>query len=246
MNVKILLSLLLVFSGFVMLLVRDKPNPFIGIRFGYTYFSKEAWRKANTFAGLYCIILGLCFLVIGIGLPFKIFLGIYVITITSVVYLSYRIAKETYEKEDLSTPVEEFKPMRVSLRDALILEVIPIILYVLAVAVLWNRIPETVAIHFGINFKPDTYASKPVGVLLIPLTAMFLVTASTVLARREPLLLRYPPNILVVLQSFLAIDFFANFLYNASLISEIAVIATIFASIIVLIATIVLKYKILR
>lgn len=237
MNYDLFLSLLMIFLGLATLAVRNKPNPFVGVRFGYTYLSKEAWRKANTFAGLYCLILGFCFLAISLSveISFQMFLAIYLVSIAPMAYFSYKIAKETYEKEDLSTPIEEVKPMHVSgLRRVLVLEVIPIILYAIAVAILWSRIPESVAIHFSISGKPDIYASKPIGVLLIPLTAMLLIVALTILARREPLMLRIPtaPNFLIILQMFLAIVFFIVLLYNVGLISgdsavSVSVIGTI-------------------
>ncbi len=138
MNYELFLSLLMIFLGLATLAVRNRPNPFIGVRFGYTYLSEESWRKANTFAGLYCLILGFCFLAISlsIDLPFQMVLMIYLVSVAPMAYFSYRIAKETYEKEDLATPVEEVKPMRVSgLRKVLILEIIPIILYAIAVAI---------------------------------------------------------------------------------------------------------------
>ena len=248
MDYELFVSLLMLIVGSVTLAVRNRPNPFIGVRFGYTYLSKEAWRKANTFAGLYCLILGLCFLVISLSvrIPFMIFFTMLVISMIPMTYYSYKIAKETYEKEDLSTPIGEVKPMLVDIKRILILELIPMILYVLAVAILWNRIPQKFAIHFGINGRPDLYASKLVGALLIPLTAMFLILALTILVRREPLLLRIPtyPSILVILQAFLAIVFFSVLLYNADIISITSMLFTILVCLIMLITIIALRYRI--
>jgi uncharacterized membrane protein len=231
--------LLMIFLGLATLAVRNKPNPFVGIRFGYTYLSEVAWRKANTFAGLYCLILGFCLLVINLSIDFEISPTIYLVSIIPMVYLSYRIAKETYEKEDLATPIEEAKPMDIlGLKRVLILEIVPILFYLIAVAILWNRIPETVAIHFDVGGKADTYASKPIGVILIPLVVMFTILALTILVRREPLLLRFPtaPTFLIILQVFLAIVFFTVLLYNADLISGGSVILVCMVGVILILA----------
>ena len=248
MDYELFASLIMIAVGLATLAVRNRPNPFIGIRFGYTYLSKKAWRKANTFAGLYCLVLGLCFLVISliVRIPFEIFITVFIVSVVPMVYYSYRIAKETYEMEDLSTPVGNVEPMFVDVRRLLILELIPLVLYVLVVAVLWDRIPQRFAIHFGINGRPDLYASKFVGALLIPVTAMLLIMVLTVFARRELLLLRIPtsPSILVLLQAFLAILFLSVLLYNVGVISITSMFFVILVGLVVLITVIALKYRI--
>ena len=249
MDYELFASLLMIAVGLATLAVRNRPNPFIGVRFGYTYLSKEAWRKANTFAGLYCLVLGLCFLVISliVRIPFEIFLTVFIVSVIPMVYYSYKIAKETYEMEDLSTPVGKVEPMFVDIRRLLILELIPIVLYVLVVAVLWDRIPQRFAIHFGINGRPDLYASKFVGALLIPVIAMLLIMVLTVFARREPLLLfRIPtsPSIVVLLQAFLAISFLSVLLYNVGMMSITSMLFVILVGLVVLITVIALKYRI--
>ncbi len=248
MDRELFLSLLMLALGLITLAVRNRPNPFVGVRFGYTYLSKEAWRKANTFAGLYCLILGLCFLAVSLSikLPFQEFLAVYVISVIPMAYFSYRIAKETYEREDLSTPVGEVKPMVLNLRRALILQTIPILFYLVAAVALWNRIPETVAIHFGISGSPNVYASKLVGVLLLPLTAMLVIVALTILAKKEPLLLRFPtaPKFLIVLQAFLAIVFLTVLLYNVGLISGSSVVLVCVIGVILVLSSIARAYGI--
>gem|GEM_PF-6193736 len=67
---------------------------------------------------------------------------------------------------------------------------------------------------------------------------MLLIVALTILARREPLLLRLPtaPNFLIILQAFLAIVFFIVLLYNVGLISgDFVVLFSIFGTIAILI-----------
>ncbi len=256
-NYELLLSLIMIVAGLAMFAVRNRPNPVIGVRFGYTYLSKEAWKKSNTFAGLYCLILGLCFLVISliVRIPFEIFITMFIISVSPMVYYSYKIAKKTYEMEDLSTPVGNVKPMFVDVRRLLTLELIPLVLYVLIVVVLWDRIPQKYLCGITANFNFVShhyvmsyhYASKFVGALLIPVIAMLLIMVLTVFARREPLLLfRIPtsPSILVLLQAFLAIMFLSFLLYNVRLISMASMFFVILMDLVILITVIALKYRI--
>jgi uncharacterized membrane protein len=41
----------------------------------------------------------------------------------------------------------------------------------------WPALPETVAIHFGLGGDPDTFVSKPVGVVLTPAIGVLAVLA---------------------------------------------------------------------
>jgi uncharacterized membrane protein len=57
-ELEIILPIVMICVGALTYAFRNTPNPYIGVRMGYTYLSKEAWRKANTFAGVYCILMG--------------------------------------------------------------------------------------------------------------------------------------------------------------------------------------------
>ena len=57
--------------------------------------------------------------------------------------------------------------------------------YFLLVALLWDKLPEKVAIHFGPSGMPDNFASKTFGVLLFPIIVQPLFLGITYLLR-EP------------------------------------------------------------
>ena len=109
MNVELIISVVMILIGVIVYAFRNTPNPYIGVRMGYTYLSKEAWRKANTFAGIYCIIAGS--ILLAVTLIFnpsrEIFLALLLISATILAVRSYGIAKETYEKEDMRTPLKK-------------------------------------------------------------------------------------------------------------------------------------------
>lgn len=192
---EIILSVVMICLGVLTYVFRNRPNPYIGVRMGYTYLSKDAWKRANTFAGVYCILMGFALLAISVILkPSEIiFLAILLILVAVLTVLSYRIAKETYEREDLKTPTNATRPLKiVRIRTYLIVQLIPIVLYFILVSTLWNTIPDTVAIHFDVSGKPDSYADKITGSLIIPLATMAIMPLLTVLASREPMLIRFP------------------------------------------------------
>ena len=56
---EVFISLTLLFAGIITLAFRNRRQYFIGFRVGYTYMSDKAWRKANTFAGLYMVFFSL-------------------------------------------------------------------------------------------------------------------------------------------------------------------------------------------
>ena len=243
MSYEVFLSLLLVFVGILTLLVREKPNPFIGVRFGYTYLSREAWKKANTFAGIYSVIAGTCLLslVLVMDLPLQVFVVLYLASVIPLAYFSYRIARETYEKEDLSSPADMVEPLDIGdWRRAVKLQAIPMAVYVLLVASLWSRIPDVVAIHFSLSGEPDSFASKTIGILVIPLTAMAIMLLLTALSTREPLIFRFPAErayeFLLVLQTFIAAAFTLALLFNVGSISGEVLTGAILAGVLIILA----------
>ena len=227
MNVELIISVVMILIGVIVYAFRNTPNPYIGVRMGYTYLSKEAWRKANTFAGIYCIIAGS--ILLAVTLIFNpcrvVFLALLLISATILAVQSYRIAKETYEKEDMRTPLKkEAKPIeRIIIKPYLIVQIIPIVFYLTLILLLWGNIPDTVAIHFDASGKPDNYADKFTGAILIPLFTMAIIPALTLLTLREPMLLRFPvygtrQNVLFTLltgvQIFIVIVETLTLLYN--------------------------------
>ncbi len=242
MDERLFLSALMLFTGILTLAVRNRPNPFVGVRFGYTYLSRRAWKKANTFAGIFSLILGFLMLTLYIlDFPKSVVLAVFLCCVATMVVLTYRIAKREYEIEDISTPVEGTEPMKFGSKKALIAVTVPILLYIALVAVLWKDIPERMAIHFDLSGKPDNFVSKPVGVL-IPISVMSLILFLTFLTEKEPLLLKFPPvrshRILVVLQAMLFLVFVSVLFYNVGFISgEFVPVLCVFAVCVVIFST---------
>ncbi len=172
MNTHLFVDMLFVVVGVLTYIFRNTPNPYIGVRLGYTYLSKEAWRRANTFAALYCILLGmlLLFLDLTIKLPNNVFVLLMLVGIAPMVVITYRIAKETYEREDMKKPMdEEPKPLRkVDVKSHLILQLVTIAAYLLVVAMVWGKLPNTVATHFNIYGIPDSFMDRLSGAIFAP------------------------------------------------------------------------------
>ncbi len=241
MDERLLLSALMLFTGILTLAVRNRPNPFVGVRSGYTYLSRRAWKKTNTFAGIFSLISGLLMLTLYIlDFPKSVVLAVFLCCVATMVVLTYRIAKREYEIEDLSTPAGKTEPIKFESKKALIAVTVPILLYITLVAVLWKYIPEKMAIHFDLFGKPDNFVSKPVGIL-IPIFVMLLILILTFLTEKEPLLLRFPPvrshRILVVLQAMLFLVFVSVLFYNVGFISGEFVVVLFFFAVGVVIAS---------
>jgi uncharacterized membrane protein len=217
--------------GVIVYALRNTPNPYAGVRIGYTYLSKEAWRKANTFAGIYCIIVGL--ILLAVTLIFnpsrELFLALLLVLTIILTIKSYRIAKETYEREDMRTPLKNStKPIEETIvKPYLIAQIIPIIFYIILIILFWENIPDAVAIHFDVSGKPDNYVDKFTGAVLIPLFVMAIIPVLTLLTIREPMLLRSPIHgikqrnlftLLTSVQTFIVLIETLVLLYNIGLV----------------------------
>ncbi len=228
-ELEVIISAIVLFVGILTFAFRNTPNPYVGVRIGYTYLSKEAWRKANTFAGIYCTAMGITLLAFSMLLnpPRTIFLAV-LLTLSSILAIqSYRIAKETYEKEDLSSPIKEAKPMEtVKVKPYLLAQVVPIAIYLILATTLWDTLPDRVAIHFDLSGKPDSYADKFTGALVLPLVSMTIVPLISALASREPTIVRFPMHsgqqtifvLLVGMQLFIVAVMSLVLLYNAGVV----------------------------
>ncbi len=54
------------------------------------------------------------------------------------------------------------------------------------IALVWDRIPERMPIHFDAAFRPNGWGHKPWAPLLLPLTAIFAVSLAKVLFHFDP------------------------------------------------------------
>ncbi len=248
LGVEVLISLITIAAGLLTLAFRERVNPVVGVRFGYTYFSKGVWKKVNTIIGIAFLIVGALFLVVAIAirppvLPFIIAIALLILVIS---YLSYVISKRRYELEDMRTPAEGGIPIEFNLARDLAISTLLLVLYLVVIFLLWNRLPERYAIHIGIS-GPDMYAGKLVGAILIPLLTMVTVIVLIPLLRFNPMLLWLPTTgILVIIQAFLVYSFSILAAYNAGIISTVMLEAAVWIGIAVLIAIILLKYRTLR
>ncbi|WP_456436839.1 DUF1648 domain-containing protein [Desulfurobacterium sp.] len=248
-NYQIAVSILSILMGVLLYAFRNTPNPYIGIRIGYTYLSKEAWRRANTFAGIYCMVSG--FVLLAVSLIFhpsrSVFLAIILILAAVLAVQSYRIAKETYKREGLKTHVSaaRLKKMEAKSTDVklyLLVQLIPVVVYLILALALWNKLPDTVAIHFSASGRPNGYASKFSGALTIPLTVMAIVPVITAVSLKEPMLVRYPKGsqvavfkVLTGVQFIVATAVTLALLYNAGMISGNSIVLLVTCFIVLLI-----------
>ncbi len=229
MKTSLFLSLLFFTVGVLTLAFRNRPNPYIGVRFGYTYLSKEAWRRANSFAAIYCLMSAILFFALSFfTVPKALLIGLLIALISALVAISYKIAKESYEREDLSMPTKEMKPLeKPETKGFLLAQIIPVVLYLLAVMMLWDELPNSFAIHFNISFKPDSYASKEMGAVIIPLISSSIIPAMLLLISKEPMLIRFPVYgkgqkslfcLLTAIQFFIVGIEFYILLFNAGIV----------------------------
>ncbi|RLF85846.1 hypothetical protein DRN34_04065 [Thermococci archaeon] len=196
MNDGFYMSGMLIILGVLTYLFRNTPNPYIGVRLGYTYLSKEAWREANTFAAVYCIVAGLVLGAVTYFLhpPKDVILLLLLGIVVILAVTTYQKAKEAYERSDIKTPLEgASQPLTtVNAKPYLIAQLIAIGIYFLIAALLWNRLPETIAVHYSLNGHPDGFASKVMGVVVYPLIGFVIMPLFTVLVSKVPMLIRFP------------------------------------------------------
>lgn len=182
-----LISSVLLVAGLLTLAFRNRRQYAVGFRIGYTYMSEKAWRKANTFAGLYMVSFSLLLLLLALtGIGTNTFVLIMIAGILVLLFAGTLVAKREYEVEDLSQEAEKpGKRIEVDVGPYLLAQLSALALYLLLVAILWDKLPGKVAIHFNGSGRPDNFASKTVGALVFPLVVQPLFLGMTYLLR-EP------------------------------------------------------------
>ncbi|ASJ02646.1 hypothetical protein A3L09_04910 [Thermococcus profundus] len=188
MAFEVFISLTLLAAGLLTYAFRNKRNYFIGFRVGYTYMSERAWRETNAFAGLFMAVFSIFLLGLALaGVEIPVFTLVMLAGVILLMVAGFRIAKRAYEEEELSIEAPEKPPerIRVSVKPYLTLQLLGLAAYFILLALLWDKLPEKVAIHFNASGKPDSFASKTVGVLLFPLVVYPLFLVMTYLLR-EP------------------------------------------------------------
>lgn len=74
-----------------------------------------------------------------------------------------------------------------STRTTLIISIILIIIGTLAGLLLWNRLPEAMASHWGVNDQVNGYISRTWGVLLMPLITLLMLLLFIIIPEIDPL-----------------------------------------------------------
>ncbi|WP_297467327.1 DUF1648 domain-containing protein [Thermococcus sp.] len=181
------ISVTFLLAGLLTLAVRNKQNPFIGVRVGYTYVSKEAWRKANTVGGLFFVFFSL--ILVGLSLldaSEVTFMLVMVAGLIGGLIVPIAVAKKTYEMEELSMEAPE-KPagrrILVNIRPYLFLQLTFLGVYLLIVALNWDKLPEIIAVHFNASGTPNGFMSRTWGALGVPVLTWGLFFLLTVLGR---------------------------------------------------------------
>ncbi len=181
------ISITFLLAGLLTFAVRNKQNPFIGVRVGYTYVSKEAWRKANTVGGLFFVFFSLLLAGLSIIDTSEVtFMLVMVAGLIGGLILSIIVAKNTYEMEELSLEAPE-KPagrrILVNIKPYLFLQLAFMSVYLLIVALNWDKLPEIIAVHFNAFRTPNGFMSRTWGALGMPILTWGLFFLMTVLGR---------------------------------------------------------------
>jgi len=143
-------------------LCRDEPGYVIGFRIGYTYLSKEAWRRANAFGGIALVILGVAVIAISIFLSIIWLMAVLFLGMAVVFVVVYLLAKKTYESEAPGKPERVIEPP--DIRKYLYAQIIMIMLYL---PMLGRALQELLLIMLFMLFM-TFFSGKPLVLQLSP------------------------------------------------------------------------------
>lgn len=176
---------------------RVGPNPFFGVRVGYSYASREVWDKSNRFGGALLAAIGVVLLALAILLRalgvaeaqgVAILTGVMLATLLGSVVGMFAYARRLAQ----GTPIaREVKPVR--FRWAYLAPAfVTFALLVALMAYVYPLLPqERMATHFNINDEPDGWMSRASFTeTFIGMSALLLVlnVAVVLIATREPLI----------------------------------------------------------
>ena len=196
MMFEMFIASLMFISGLLTYLFRDKPNMAIGFRIGYTFASKEAWKRVNAFSGKAFMVFGILLFILSLKINnILIFFIVMIAGILLITAHGYKMAREIVEKESIREPaVGEPKPIEgINVRPYLTIQIGALAISFLFLIFSWDKLPDIVAIHFNIAGEPDNFAQKTLGVFLFPLAASLLPIALTYMAK-DPMILRTAPK----------------------------------------------------
>ena len=175
---------------------RMSPNPWVGVRLGYTFTCRGVWKEANRYYGKVLVPFSAAFIVVSLFSDSVILFSVGVLTVALFpAILSYKKVVELtestgFEESTGEGDVRAVKPQTVGplyivLPFILLLAMIVISLYY------YPLLPDRIATHFDLSGNPDGWGNKYVA-LFFPLimSAIFaIITLFLVpLARKYPML----------------------------------------------------------
>ncbi|WP_297068677.1 DUF1648 domain-containing protein [Thermococcus sp.] len=186
-TVELFTALSLLIAGLLTLTFRNRQSSFIGFRIGYTYNSERAWRKANTFAGVFSIAYSLFLLLLALlGVSLGVFIVITMVFVLAEVFLDTWIARREYELEELSREAPEKPPgerIEVHIKPYLLIQLAFLGLYLLFVVLNWSALPEPMAVHFSASGRPNGFMSRAWGAVGVPVLVWAMFFGLTLLGR---------------------------------------------------------------
>jgi uncharacterized membrane protein len=187
-------------AGALVYLIAPKvgPNPWLGLRIGYTYADREAWDRVNRYYGKTLIVFSAVLLVFSFFSDSMVLFtaGVLVAAIVPAA-LGYREAIKLRESAGFEEPkTEEREEVRVITPQSvsMIYIIMPFILLLILLiisALAYPLLPERVAIHFDASGNPDGWSSKFDALLISPAMGAifaFIPLLLVAIAKRYPML----------------------------------------------------------
>ncbi len=152
----------LIFSILVLFLApKIGPNPYFGLRIGYSFSSRKVWNKTNRFAGilmtihalfLFPIIIlnNIVYYIIALIAP------LVIITIFGIIYASHKLEEERVE---VKGPVKPIKPLETTFVWKY-LGIILFLILILMMLIAYPSLPNRMAVHFDASGNPNGWSSK--------------------------------------------------------------------------------------
>ena len=156
------------------------PNPYFGLKIGYTLSSKEVWVKANKKVGYLMILHGIALIPFSViaGDNVLLFLLPFLVPLIAIsiygIWYSARLL-ETIEKSGPYSTVP-IKPIKLSLP----WKISPLLLVLITAAFIWftyQSLPNVVAVHFDSSGNPNGWSTRET---LVQLYFVYLATFTAV------------------------------------------------------------------
>lgn len=195
----LLSSLAAVGALLVVLAEKFQPNPFLGFRVGYAMVSEEAWRKLNKTSGAALAALSAALSPLTILVEDVVAVGVVVLSLVALTLALIIHAESVAEKTLISKPPEPGEAERIEPLPPppayLALAVLSAITTTTYLAANYQNLPPTLAVHFGPDWKPDTYQPKDTfypAATLVLLAIHLLTIALMTLGHAKPIVYHRP------------------------------------------------------